>query len=185
MIVRRSFLALASASVAGVSLPARAAGIGGAFALIDHNGRPFTDRDLLGRPSAIFFGYTYCPEVCPTTLQNLGRWLRQLGPAANGLNIIYVTVDPERDTPEHMREYLTSFDPRIRGLSGTPAQIARIASAYHVYYKKVRLPGGAYAMDHSAAIYLLDRNGQFVEPIGYGENDAMALASLRRLTGGR
>ncbi len=175
-------IALFGAALAPVRALAAAA-IGGPFRLVDQFGHPVSERDLLGRPSAIFFGYTLCPEVCPTTLVSFGRWLKKLGPAANRLNVVFVSIDPGRDTPRQMRDYLTSFDQRIRGFTGSPAEVDRMAKAYRVYYRKVPLPGGSYAMDHSAAVYLMDAAGRFVEPIGYGETDDMPMASLRRLMG--
>lgn len=155
--------------------------IGGPFSLTDQNGRTVTQEDLLGKPTAIYFGFTYCPEVCPTTLANLTAWMGRLGPEADRLNVVFVTIDPERDTPAKLKAYLTAFDPRIRGFTGDPAAIARIAAEYRVYYRKVPLGGGDYTMDHSSAIYLMDARGRFVEPIAYGQANDQALASLRRL----
>ena len=143
--------------------------------------RTVTEKDFLGRPSAFFFGFTYCPEVCPTTLASLTRWLKALGPDANRLNVVYVTIDPERDTPKQMVLYLSAFDPRITGLSGTPAHIAQIAKEYRVYYKKVPLEGGSYTMDHTAAIYLMDSKGTLQGGISYQEPDGKAVAQLRQL----
>ena len=164
--------------------PQDTASIGGSFAAVDQNGRPITDRDLVGKPSVIFFGFTYCPEICPTTLAAMTRWLTALGPVADRLNAVYVTIDPERDTPAQMRLYLGSFDPRIRGVTGTPAQIAAFARAYRVYYQKVALPGGGYTMDHSTAVYLMDRRGGFSGIISYREDEDRALAKLRTLVRG-
>lgn len=159
------------------------AALGGPFRLIDENSQPFSERNLTGRPSAIFFGFTYCPEVCPTTLTRLSHWLKLLGPDAGRLNVVFVTVDPERDTPKQLKDYLSGFDPRIHGLTGSPREIARMAAEYKVFYRRVPLPGGTYTMEHSAAIYLMDASGRFVEPIVYYEPDAVALSSLRRLVG--
>lgn len=158
--------------------------IGGAFRLTDQDGRAVTDRDLLGKPTAIFFGFTYCPEVCPTTLAKLTRWLAALGPDADRLNVAFVSIDPDRDTPKQLRLYLSSFDRRIRGLTGSPQAVAAAARAYKVYYRKVPLPGGDYTMDHSAAIYLMDAKGRFVAPINYQMPDAAAFAQLQRLARG-
>ena len=110
--------------------------LGGPFQLVDTHGRTFTDADLKGAPYAIFFGFTYCPEVCPTTLTALTTELKALGPDADKLKVIYVTIDPERDTPKQMREYLSMFDPRIIGLSGTPQQVAKIGKEYGVYTRR-------------------------------------------------
>ena len=165
------------------SAPAAPAGheLGGPFALIDQDGRPSTDRDLLGKPSVIFFGYTYCPDVCPTTLGDLTQWMKALGPDADRLNVRFITIDPQRDTPKALKAYLAPVDPRIRGLTGSPEAVAEAARAYNVYYSKVDLGTGTYSLDHSTTVYLMDAKGRFVEPIGYGEAPAMAIASLKRL----
>lgn len=155
--------------------------IGGAFTLIDQDGRTVTEKDLLGKPSVLFFGYTYCPDVCPTTLGNLTQWMKALGPDADRLNVRFVSIDPERDTSKLLKAYLKAFDPRIVGLTGSPKAIAQAARAYNVYYAKADQGGGAYSMDHSTTIYLMDARGRFVEPIGQGEEPAMAIASLKKL----
>jgi len=161
----------------------RHAGLGGPFTLTDDLGKPVTQASLLGKPAVIYFGYTFCPEVCPTTLLDLSNWMKKLGPAADRANYVFVTIDPERDTPKAMHDYVSSFDKRIRGYTGTPAQIAAIAKEYGVYY--AREPGGGanYAMDHSTRIYLMDAKGRYVESIAYQEQDATALAKLKRLVG--
>ena len=168
-----------------IGSPAVASGpatrIGGPFTLMDQHGRVVTDQDLRGKPTVMFFGFTYCPEVCPTTLAALTAWMKALGPDADKLNVVYVTIDPERDTPKQLALYLSSFDPRIRGLTGTPAQIAEIAHEYGVYYQKIPLSGGGYTMDHSSAVYLMDARGGFEGVIGYQEPTPQALAQLRAL----
>ena len=155
--------------------------IGGPFALIDQDGRVVTEKDLLGKPSVIFFGYTYCPDVCPTTLGNLTQWMKTLGPDADKLNVRFISIDPERDTPGQLKAYLSAFDPRIRGLTGSAPAVAQAARDYNVYYAKADTGGGTYSMDHSTTVYLMDAKGRFVEPIGYGEAPAMAIDSLKRL----
>jgi len=157
------------------------ASIGGPFTLVDDTGAPVSDKTLAGKPYAIYFGYTYCPEVCPTTLFDLSRWIKDLGPDADKLNYVFVTVDPERDTPKLMHAYLSSFDKHIRGFTGTPAQIAKIAGEYRVYYKKVPTGDGSYEMDHSSMIYLMDAQEKFVSLIAYQEKDASAVAKLKSL----
>lgn len=157
--------------------------IGGPFTLVDDTGARVTQASLAGEPSVMYFGYTYCPEVCPTTLADLTRWIGKLGPDADRLNYVFVTVDPQRDTPKVMREYLTSFDHRIRGYTGTPAQIAAIAKAYRVYYKRIPQQDGSYLMDHTAMIYLMGPDNTFVGTIAYQETDASAIAKLKRLAG--
>jgi protein SCO1/2 len=156
------------------------ADIGGPFTLVDQKGQPFTDKALLGKPSLVFFGFTYCPEVCPTTLTRMSGWLKALGPNADKINIVF-SVDPERDTPAKLASYLSAFDPRIRGLTGTQAEVDKVADEYRVYHRKVPLAGGGYTMDHSAAIYVLDPKGSFSSILTYDEPDAKALASLRAL----
>jgi protein SCO1/2 len=136
---------------------------------------------IAGKPFAMYFGYTYCPEFCPTTLLDLSRWIKQLGPDADKLNYVFVTIDPERDTSELMHTYLSSFDKHIRGFTGTPAQIARIAKEYRVYYKKIPQDGGTYAMDHSTVMYLMEADGAFDTVIPYQEDDASAVAKLKKL----
>jgi protein SCO1/2 len=155
--------------------------LGGPFSLVDQNGAPVTDRDLRGKPTAVFFGFTYCPEICPTTMAHMTQWMQALGPAADKLNVVFVTVDPERDTPEQLKLFLSSFDPRIRGLTGSPDAVAKAAKAYRVYYRKVPLEGGGYTMDHSTPIYLFDAKGRFVEPIGYNIPPERGLAQLKKL----
>ncbi len=155
--------------------------IGGPFTLVDDNGATVTEKTLAGKPYAMYFGYTFCPEVCPTTLFDLSRWIRKLGPDADKLNYVFVTVDPERDTVPAMHAYLASFDKHIRGYTGTLAQIVQIAKQYRVYYRKIPTDGGGYTMDHSAIIYLVGPDGKLVTVIAYQENDAAALAKLRNL----
>ena len=160
---------------------AAVAGIGGPFTLVDDTGAMVTEGTLAGKPYAMYFGYTFCPDACPTTLLDLSRWIQKLGPDADKLNYVFVTIDAERDTPKLMHEYLSSFDKHIRGFTGTPEQIAKIAKEYRVYYKKVPTDDGGYVMDHSSIIYLVGPDGQFVAVIPYQEDDALALAKLRNL----
>ncbi|WP_020174586.1 SCO family protein [Methyloferula stellata] len=152
------------------------------FTLVDANGTD-TQATLKGKPSVIYFGYTYCPEFCPTTLTDLSRWIQKLGADANDLNYIFVTVDPERDTPKVLSEYLSSFNNRIHGYTGTPDQIAKVAKSYHVYYKRVPSSDGGYYLDHSAAIYLIGPDGRVEDIIPYKEDDDAAVAKLKRLAG--
>ena len=157
--------------------------IGGPFTLVDDTGATVTQRTIAGKPYVLYFGYTFCPDVCPTTLLDLSRWIQKLGPDADKLNYVFVTVDAERDTPKLMHDYLSSFDKHIRGFTGTPQQIATIAKAYRVFYKKVPTDDGSYTMDHSAIIYLMGADDQFVTVIPYQEEDAAALAKLKSLAG--
>ena len=159
----------------------RAKPIGGSFTLVDDSGTPVTEAALAGKPSVIYFGYTYCPDVCPTTLLDLSRWIGKLGSDAGKLNYVFVTIDPQRDTPQLMHAYLSSFDPHIRGFTGTPEQIAAIAREYRVYYRKIPGDGGNYTMDHSTIMYLMGADGKMVSMIAYQEKDDSALAKLKNL----
>lgn len=159
--------------------------IGGPFALTDHRGRAATEADFRGKPVAVFFGFTHCPDVCPTTLGEMTGLIEALGPAADRLHWLFVSVDAERDTPAAMAAYLEAFDPRILGLSGTEAQVAAAARAFRVYYRRVPLEGGGYTMDHSASVFLLDAAGRFAGTVDYKESEAVALEKLRLLVAQR
>jgi len=156
------------------------ASIGGPFALEDQNGKPFTDRDMKGRPHLVFFGYTHCPDVCPTTLFELSELIKKLGPDAARAGVIFITVDPERDTPAVMKDYLSNFDPHLRGLTGDPAAVSAALKAYRVYAKKVPLKDGDYTMDHTAIVYLMDKDGRFVAPFSLKQTPEAAADQLRR-----
>jgi len=156
-------------------------GIGGDFALVDQTGAPFTQAGLLGHPTLLFFGYTFCPDVCPTTLLEAEGWMKELGADADRLKVVFVTVDPERDTPAKLKDYLASFDPRFVGLSGPREEIDRILKAYRVYARKVDGQGGDYTMDHTAAVYMLDPQARFVGIINFQEETAKAMTKIRRL----
>ena len=156
------------------------AAVGGPFKLIDQNGKAVSDQDLKGRPFLVFFGFTHCPDVCPTTLFDVSEMLRALGPDADRTRALFITVDPERDTPAVMKDYLSSFDPHLSGLTGDSAAIATVAKAYRVYYKKVPLDGGEYTMDHTAIVYLMDKEGRFVSPFSLKRGTEAAVADLRR-----
>ena len=157
------------------------ASVGGPFTLVDDNGATVTDKTLAGKPYAIYFGYTFCPDVCPTTLLDMSRWIGKLGPAADKLNYVFVTIDPDRDTPQLLHTYLSSFDKHIRGFTGTPEQIAAIARDYRVYYKRFPGDDGNYTMDHSSIVYLMGADGRFASMIAYQEPDDSALAKLNGL----
>jgi protein SCO1/2 len=154
--------------------------IGGPFSLTDQNGRAVTDQDLKGQPFLVFFGFTHCPDVCPTTLFEVSEILRALGPDADRVRALFITVDPERDTPDVMRDYLSSFDSHLSGLTGDAAAIAAVAKAYRVYFKKMPLEQGGYTMDHTAIVYLMDKDGRFVLPFNLKRPTAAAAADLRR-----
>jgi protein SCO1 len=156
------------------------AAIGGPFRLTDQNGRTVTDEDFKGHPFLVFFGYTHCPDICPTTLFEISEMLRALGPDADRARALFITVDPERDTAAVMKDYLSNFDPHVKGLTGDPAQIAAVAKAYRAYYKKVPLDDGSYTMDHMAVIYLMDKDGRFVSTFSLKRTTEAAAADLRR-----
>ena len=157
-----------------------AAAIGGPFRLIDQNGQAVTDRDFTGEPYLVFFGFTHCPDVCPTTLMELSDVLDKLGGDATRIGALFITVDPERDTPAELKDYLSSFNPRFKGLTGDPAAIAEVAKSYRVYIKKVPLDNGDYTMDHTALVYLMDKSGKFVAPFNLKRRPEDAAADLRR-----
>jgi protein SCO1 len=155
-------------------------GIGGPFHLTDQNGKPFTDQDMKGKPYLVFFGYTHCPDVCPTTLFEISQLFRKLGPDANRAGALFVTVDPERDTQTVMKQYLSSFDPHLRGLTGDPKAIDQALKDYRVYAQKVPLKGGDYSMDHTALVYLMAKDGRFVAPFSMQRGADAEAAELRQ-----
>lgn len=142
-----------------------ATALGGPFELQSHDGRVLTEKDLLGHPSVIFFGYTHCPDVCPTALFEMTQVYQALGKEADRLQTYFITVDPERDDKALLSVYLSSFDPHITGLTGTPEQIQKAIRAYRVYARKVEDKSGSYVMDHTALVYLMDRQGRFVSSL--------------------
>jgi protein SCO1/2 len=156
------------------------AGVGGPFRLEDQTGKPVTDQDMKGKPFLVFFGFTHCPDVCPTTLFDISQVLRKLGPDADRTGALFITVDPERDTPAVMKDYLSNFDPHLRGLTGDRAAIDSTLRAYRVYAKKVPLPDGDYTMDHTALVYLMNKDGQFVAPFDLKRTADASAADLRR-----
>src|SRR6266508_1591293 len=156
------------------------AAVGGPFQLTDQNGRTVTDQELKGYPFLVFFGFTHCPDVCPTTLFEVSEVLRALGPDADRVGALFVTVDPERDTPDVMKDYLGSFHPRLRGLTGDAAAVAATLKTYRVYSKKVELDGGDYTMDHSAIVYLMDKQGRFVAPFSLKRRPEEAAVDLKK-----
>ena len=155
--------------------------IGGPFTLVDDTGVQVSEADLKGKSTVMYFGYTFCPEVCPTTLTDLVQWMQMIGRDADRLNYVFVTVDPERDTPKVMHDYVSAFDPRIRGLTGTSEQIAKVTKEYGVYYKRIPTSDGGYVMDHSAVLFMMDPNVRFVGVIPYQEDTAKAVAKLKKL----
>jgi protein SCO1/2 len=161
----------------GVTAPAA---IGGPFQLTDQAGQTVTEKNLQGRPSLIFFGFTHCPDVCPTSLFEISEVLRAMGKDADRVNAYFVSVDPERDTAGAMKDYLSSFDPHLKGLTGDPEAVAKVISGFRVYAKKVPLKDGDYTMDHTALIYLMDRDGKFVAPFNLKRTPDEAAKDLKR-----
>ncbi|MBC6440897.1 MAG: SCO family protein [Rhodospirillales bacterium] len=155
--------------------------IGGPFTMTAHDGKTVTEQDLVGRRAVIFFGFTHCPDVCPTTLNEVAGWLDALGEDGELIDPYFVSVDPARDTPERMGEYSGYFSPRITGLVGTDEQLAEMAEGYRLYYDRIDLDDGDYVMDHSAAVYLMDGEGRFFDAITYTATFDEAVAKLRRL----
>jgi protein SCO1/2 len=153
---------------------------GGPFTLVGSDGKPFSSARLAGKPHAIFFGFTHCPDVCPTTLARLVRLRQQAG--GRPFEIVFVSVDPERDGPGEVGKYTGLFDGPVIGLTGSPAQIAQVKKQFGIFSQKVPQPEGGYSVDHTAAVLLFDRNGQFTGTIAPDESDNAALAKLRRLT---
>jgi protein SCO1 len=158
----------------------RTAQIGGPFKLTDQNGKMVTDQDFKGKPFLVFFGFTHCPDVCPTTLFDISEVMKSLGPDANRIGAVFITVDPGRDTAASLKEYLSSFDPHVEGLTGDAAALAAVAKEYRVYYKKVPLDGGDYTMDHTAIVYLMDKEGHFVSPFSLKRKPEESAAELRK-----
>jgi len=163
----------------GVPLP-QASAVGGPFKLIDQNGRTVTEQDMMGKPFLVFFGFTHCPDVCPTTLFDISEVFRKLGPDADRAAALFITVDPERDTPEAMKSYLSSFDPHLLGLTGDETAVDGVIKAYRAYTKKVPNPDGSYTMDHTALVYLMDKNGRFIAPFNLKRRPEDSAADLRR-----
>jgi protein SCO1 len=158
----------------------RSSAIGGPFKLVDQDGKPITDQDFKGRPLLVFFGYTHCPDICPTTLFEMSEVLHALGKDADRVNALFVTVDPERDTAPVMKDYLSSFDPHLRGATGDQKAIDAVEKDYRVYAKKVPTKDGDYSMDHTALVYLMDKEGRFVAPFKLDRKPEQAAADLRR-----
>lgn len=169
------YLASHSASPIGRAV----ASVGGPFHLEDQTGKPFTDQDMKGRPFLVFFGYTHCPDVCPTTLLEISDVMKALGKDADRTGALFVTVDPERDTPAVLKDYLSNFDPHLRALTGDPAAVEAALKAYRVYAAKVPLKDGDYTMDHTAAVYLMDKDGRFVSTFNLKQSPEAAAGQLR------
>lgn len=180
---------LALLAVAGLEFTQRtngvgayqASGIGGPFKLASSSGGELSSDDLKGAPFLVFFGYTHCPDVCPETVSDVSTWLDALGPEGKEVKALFISIDPERDSVASLKDYLSSFSERIVGLTGTPDEIAQVAKEYRVYYAKHPTKDGDYTMDHSAVIYLMDRDGKLAGTLTYDEKKEAAVAKLKRL----
>lgn len=155
------------------------------FTLVAQNGQPITEQAFRGKPTALFFGYTHCPDVCPTTLFEMDGWLQKVDPDGSKINAFFITVDPDRDTPEIMNEYVSNVSKRITGISGPPDKVLDMVRGYRVYFKKVpaddKDPNGDYTMDHSASVFLLDGKSNFSGTIAYQEDPDTAVKKLQNL----
>jgi protein SCO1/2 len=158
--------------------------VGGSFRLESSKGGVLDSRTLAGQPYLVFFGFTQCPNVCPTTLADLGNLLDAFAKEGGDLRAYYVTVDPERDTPEVMREYMASFSDRITGLTGSPEAIERVTRAFRAEVKRVTLTEGGTTIEHSLMVYMMDRNGGFAGPLDLEAGHGLALKQLHRLVAG-
>ena len=177
----RCLLVLAVAISIALSLTAPAASDARVvFSLTTQHGAAFTDRNIDGAPVAIFFGFTHCPDVCPTTLLQMTQDLEELGSDGDKIKVLFVSVDPERDTPARLKVYMASFDPRIVALTGAEDVIAAVARAYGASYRKVP-SGDSYTIDHTAAVLLLDREGEYVGALTHADSRSARLEKLRRL----
>jgi protein SCO1 len=155
--------------------------IGGSFRLTDQNGKTVTDADLKGKWSLIYFGYTHCPDACPTALNDISIALDELGAKREEVRPVFITVDPERDTADALKAYVTSFDAPILALTGTPEQVAQAAKAYRVYYAKHPEAGGDYSMDHSSVIYVMDPQGRFTASFTHESTPEQIAERLKKL----
>jgi protein SCO1 len=156
--------------------------IGGPFTLVGSDGQPFSSARLSGKPYAIFFGFTHCPDVCPTTLARMVRLRQQLGAGDRPFEILFVTVDPERDGPAEVGKYAELFNSPVTGLTGSPAQIEQVKKQFGIFSQKVPDSSGGYSVDHTATVLLFDRKGDFSGTISPEEGDKAALAKLKRIT---
>ena len=150
------------------------------FSLTDHEGNEVGPETLIGRPAMVFFGFTYCPDVCPTTLSDISGCLDDLGDEADEMNVVFITVDPERDSIDAMSEYVGYFHPAIRGWTGKDEEIAKAVRGFRASYERVPTEGGGYTMNHTASVFLFDAAGRFVTMIDYHEPREFAVPKIRR-----
>lgn len=157
--------------------------IGGPFELTSHRGETIDNESLSGKPYLAFFGFTHCPDICPTTLFELSDLMKEIGPAADRFNVVFFTVDPERDSQDLLARYMTSFDARIIALRGDEEQTRALLKSFAAYAEKVPLEGGSYTMDHTAGVYLMGAEGRFAGTLDMHEPREIRLRKLRRLAG--
>lgn len=157
--------------------------LGEPFTLIDHNGAPITEAAFTGKPSLLFFGFTHCPDVCPTTIYDMESWLTDLDVGDDAINAYFITVDPERDTPAFLKDYLEPQSDRIIGITGAPQDVWAMAKSWRVYFQKRPLGEGDYTMDHYAATFVLNADGAVVDLISYGEDAEIAKAKISNVLG--
>lgn len=176
-------LAAIAATILFVMAPPKAGGGigGGTYALLDQHGEPIDQTMLVGHPSLLFFGYTHCPDVCPTTMGEMAGWFQELGDDAGNLKAYFVTVDPQRDTPEVLGDYVSWVSDRITAVTGKPEEIDKIVKAWGAVAEKVDGEGGDYTMNHTASVYLINAKGEFEGTIAYGESQDTAVAKIRKL----
>ena len=192
ILVALALFGLGALAISGYSLrsgqvaggPSPGAPLGGSFQLIDQRGEPVTEAIFRGKPSVTLFGFTHCPDVCPTGLMRMASWAEELGPDADKLRFVFVTVDPERDTQQAIGDYVSAFSDRIVAITGDPAAVHAMTKDYKIYSRKVPLEGGNYTMDHTASMILQDADGNFAGTIDNQEAADVGLAKLRRLVAG-
>ena len=176
-------IAAIGATVLFVFAPPRGPGAGAAFSVVDQTGAPLDQSMLTGHPSLMFFGYTHCPDVCPTTMADISLWLEDLGPEADELKAYFVSVDPERDTPAVLGDYVSWLNGRVTGVTGEPAEIEKLAKAWGVFHEKAG-EGDDYLVNHTASVFLVNEDGGFEGTIAYGENREIAVGKIRKLIAG-
>ena len=155
--------------------------IGGPFKLTSHRGEAVSEADMRGKPYLLFFGFTHCPDVCPTTLQQIGDVLQALGPKGRDTRALFIAVDPERDTPAALKTYLASFDPRIVGLTGSPEEVNAVVKAYRAYVRKVPTKDGDYTMEHTALVYVMNGQNRFLNALNLARPPEAAAAELAKM----
>jgi protein SCO1 len=155
---------------------------GAPFELVDQNGQIITEKAFQGHPTALFFGFTHCPEVCPTTLFEMNGWFAKLGKDGENIKAYFVSVDPERDTPEILKAYVSNVTSRVIGVTGDPVKVAAMVKSFGVFAKRVPTDDGSYTMDHTASVFLLNSAGDFHGTIAWGEKPDNALEKMKRLS---